>query len=45
MDPFNTDAMANDLLQQFANQAFTIDQQVIYELNIKAINQFNYLKF
>ena len=28
LDPFNTDMMANDLLQQFGNQAFTVGQLV-----------------
>lgn len=32
LDPFNTDAMANDLLQQFGNQAFTVGQQFAFQL-------------
>ena len=28
LDPYDTDKMATDFLQQFANQAFTVGQQV-----------------
>jgi len=33
LDPYNTDTMANDLLQQFANQAFTVGQQFAFQLS------------
>jgi len=32
LDPFNTDMMANDLLQQFGNQAFTVGQLFNFQL-------------
>ncbi len=30
LDPYDTDRMAVDFLQQFGNQAFTVGQQVDY---------------
>lgn len=32
LDPFNTDSMAQDLLQQFGNQVFTVGQQFAFQL-------------
>ena len=32
LEPYDTDKMANDLLQQFSNQAFTIGQQFAFQL-------------
>ncbi|CAF0744376.1 unnamed protein product [Brachionus calyciflorus] len=32
LDPFDSDLMARDLLQQFSNQAFTIGQQFAFQL-------------
>lgn len=31
MDPYNTDTMLIDFLQQFGNQAFTVGQQFAYQ--------------
>lgn len=33
LDPYNTDTMSNDFLQQFGNQAFTVGQQFAFQLS------------
>lgn len=35
LDPYDTDRMANDLVQQFSNQAFTVGQQFAFQLTDK----------
>jgi hypothetical protein len=32
LEPYDTDKMANELLQQFGNQAFTVGQQFAFQL-------------